>query len=40
MERLWSYLCHFSQMTKGMRPAHLSDVLSSALVFFMECVQK
>jgi len=28
MECMWSYLRHFSRMTKEMRPAHRVDVLS------------
>ena len=34
MERLWSYLHRFSQMTKEMRPAHRIDVLSGALEYY------
>lgn len=34
MERLWSFLRRFSRMTKEMRPAHRTDVLTSALVFY------
>ena len=34
MERLWSYLCRFSHMTKEMRASHRTDVLTSALLFY------
>ncbi len=34
MEQLWSYLRHFSRMTKEMRPSHRIDVLSSALIYY------
>ena len=34
MERLWSYLRHFGRMTKEMRPAHRTDVLAHALVYY------
>ena len=34
MERLWSYLRRFSRMTKEMRPAHRTDVLVHALVYY------
>ena len=34
MERLWSYLRRFSQMTKEMRPAHRVDILAHALLYY------
>lgn len=34
MERLWSYLRRFGQMTKEMRPSHRADVLAHALVYY------
>lgn len=34
MERLWSYLRRFSRMTKEMRPAHRTDVLCHALIYY------
>jgi len=34
MERLWSYLRRFGRMTKEMRPAHRTDVLVHALVYY------
>ena len=34
MERLWSYLHRFIRMTKGMRPSHRVDVLTSALLYY------
>jgi len=34
MERLWSYLRHFSRMTKEMRPSHRTDVLCHALIYY------
>ena len=34
MERLWSYLRRFGKMTKEMRPAHRTDVLAHALVYY------
>ena len=34
MERLCSYLRRFNRMTKEMRPAHRTDVLVHALVYY------
>ena len=34
MERLWSYLRRFGRMTKEMRPAHRTDILTHALVHY------
>ena len=34
MERLWSYLRRFSHMTKEMRPAHRTDILYHALLYY------
>ena len=34
MERLWSYLRRFGRMTKEMRPAHRTDVLVHALLYY------
>ena len=34
MERMWSYLRRFGRMTKEMRPAHRTDIISSALVHY------
>lgn len=34
LERLWSYLRRFSRMTKEMRPAHRTNVLSHALLYY------
>ncbi|CAI8049128.1 hypothetical protein GBAR_LOCUS27057, partial [Geodia barretti] len=34
MERLWSFLRRFSRMTKEMRPAHRTDVLCHALIYY------
>ena len=34
MERLWSYMRRFGRMTKEMRPAHRTIVLSHALVYY------
>lgn len=34
MERLWSYLRRFSRMTKEMRPAHRTDILCHALLYY------
>ena len=34
MERLWSYLRRFSRMTKEMRPAHRTNILSHALLYY------
>ena len=34
MERLWSYLRRFSRMTKEMRPAHRTEVLTHALLYY------
>lgn len=32
MERLWSYLRRFGKVTKEMRPSHLIDLLTDALL--------
>ena len=34
MERLWSFLRHFSRMTKEMRPSHRTDILCHALIYY------
>ena len=34
VERLWSYLHRFRNMTKEMRPAHRRDVLAHALACY------
>ena len=34
MERMWSYLRHYGQMTKEMRPSHRTDVLVHALLYY------
>ena len=34
MEKLWSYLRRFNRMTKEMRPAHRTDILTHALLYY------
>jgi hypothetical protein len=34
MERMWAYLRRFGRMSKEMRPAHRTDIISSALVHY------
>ena len=34
MERLWSYVRCFGRMTKEMRPAHRTDILTHALLYY------
>lgn len=40
VERLWSYLRRFSAMTKEMRPAHRTDVLTHALLHYGRCASE
>ena len=40
MERLWSYLRRFTRMTKEMRPAHRTDVLAHALLYYGSMTKK
>ena len=34
MERLWSFLHPFNNMTKEMRPSHRIDILTHALMYY------
>lgn len=34
LERLWSFLRRFCKMTKEMRPAHRTDILTDALLHY------